>query len=72
MISNVDPTVTTFSPIKCDPLVLESTFALPIYRPPVANEFNAIKDFYLSNKAKGMHSVVAYRWEKRSVCSWIK
>ena len=55
----VDPTVTTFSPIKCDLLVLESTFALPIYSwPPVANEFNAIKDFYLSNKAKGMHSVL--------------
>ena len=54
-----DTTVKAFTPITCDLLVLESTFALPIYSwPCISEEFKAIRKFYSTNKNNAMHTVL--------------
>lgn len=54
-----DPTCRAFEPLRCHLLVMESTFALPIYRwPEVAAEREQIIDWWQSNQQQGKTSVL--------------
>ncbi len=54
-----DPTCTPFEPVRCHTFVTESTFGLPIYRWPSAdNVFAAIHDWWRGNQNRGRCSVL--------------
>ena len=54
-----DPTVDQFKFLTCDLLVMETTFALPIYHwPDPKNVFLDIHKFWKQNQIKGHHSVL--------------
>lgn len=54
-----DPTAELFSPIKCDHLILESTFALPIYRwQPQESVAREINQWWRDNQAGNRSSII--------------
>jgi putative mRNA 3-end processing factor len=54
-----DPTCTPFEPVRCHVFFTESTFGLPIYRWPAAEEvFGEINAWWRSNQARGWASVL--------------
>ncbi|HET6424846.1 MAG TPA: ligase-associated DNA damage response exonuclease [Planctomycetaceae bacterium] len=54
-----DPTCTPFECVRCDTLITESTFGLPIYRwEPPAELFARVNDWWRSNQAAGKTSVL--------------
>jgi putative mRNA 3-end processing factor len=54
-----DPTCAEFEPLRCDLFVTESTFALPIYQWPRAEEvMEEIRAWWAGNQAEGRTSVV--------------
>jgi putative mRNA 3-end processing factor len=54
-----DPTCAPFEPVRCHTFVTESTFGLPIYRwPPAENVFAAIHDWWRGNQNRGRCSVL--------------
>lgn len=54
-----DPTCIRFESVRCDVLVSETTFGLPIFQWPEPHEvFGEINDWWRSNQAQGYASVV--------------
>jgi len=54
-----NPTCTPFEPVRCDTLIMESTFALPIYRWPSGEEVaDEIRQWWAANQAAGRTSIV--------------
>jgi putative mRNA 3-end processing factor len=54
-----DPTCTAFEPIRCHTFVTESTFGLPIFRWPEADDVaRAIENWWRGNQASGKASVL--------------
>lgn len=54
-----DPTCRGFEPVRCDTLVTESTFGLPVYRwPDTAEVFAEIHSWWRDNQAQGRTSVL--------------
>jgi len=54
-----DPTCAPFEPVRCDTLVTEATFALPIYRwPDPAAEVRAIVQWWRANAEAGRASLL--------------
>ncbi len=54
-----DRTTETFELVRCDTLVTECTFGLPIYRwAPAGRVFGEINDWWRSNRARGVTSVL--------------
>jgi len=48
-----------FEPVRCDTLITEATFGLPVYRwPDSAEVFRQINDWWRSNQAQGRTSVL--------------
>jgi putative mRNA 3-end processing factor len=63
---DIDPTCETFTPVRCDTFVTESTFGLPIYRwRGHAEMFGEINQWWAANQAMGRASVIyAYAFGK--------
>jgi putative mRNA 3-end processing factor len=63
---DIDPTCETFTPVRCDTFVTESTFGLPIYRWRGHDEmFGEINQWWAANQAMGRASVIyAYAFGK--------
>ena len=56
---DADPTCAAFEPVRCDVLITEATFALPIYRwPDPAVVAKEIHDWWQANRAHGRTSVL--------------
>ncbi len=54
-----DPTCAAFEPVQCDVLIIESTFGLPIYHWPTADEAaSEIADWWRHNQASGRTSLL--------------
>lgn len=54
-----DPTVTPFEPIRCDALVTESTFGLPVFRwPDPEEELDELNRWWRRNRDEGRTSLV--------------
>ena len=54
-----DPTVADFDTVSADLLVMETTFALPIYQwPSTEDVFSDIHSFWASNASDGYHTVL--------------
>lgn len=54
-----DPTADAFEPVPCHELIMESTFALPLYRWPDASEIvREIHDWWRENQEAGRTSVL--------------
>ena len=54
-----DSTVDSFEPVPCDLLVMETTFALPIYNwPSITDVLADIHAFWRKNQAEGVHTVL--------------
>ncbi len=48
-----------FEPVKCHHFITESTFGLPIYKfPPAEEVYNSINDWWKTNAAEGFNSIV--------------
>ncbi len=56
---HADPTVTPFEPIRCDALVTESTFGLPVFRwPDPDREMDELNEWWRRNRDEGRTSLV--------------
>ncbi len=54
-----DPSCEAFEPVRCDTLITESTFGLPIYKwPDSATTFDAIHQWWRENQAEGRTSIL--------------
>ncbi len=54
-----DPSCDPFEPVRCDTLVTESTFGLPVYRwQPPQDVMRALRDWWSANRDEGTASVV--------------
>jgi putative mRNA 3-end processing factor len=54
-----DPTVTPFEPLRCDALLTESTFGLPVFRwPDPAVELQELNRWWRENREAGRTSIV--------------
>jgi putative mRNA 3-end processing factor len=54
-----DPTVTPFEPLRCDALLTESTFGLPVFRwPDPEGEMDALNRWWRENREAGRTSIV--------------
>ena len=57
--TDYDPTVDAFESQPTDLLVMETTFALPIYHwPPPNKVFEDINQFWKTNQANGLHTIL--------------
>ena len=58
-VGGADPTCAAFEPVRCHGFVTESTFGLPIYRWPAADElFAGVNAWWRANREAGKASVV--------------
>lgn len=56
---NADPTCAPFEPVRCDVLITESTFGLPVYRwEPASDLFAGMNAWWRSNRDAGKTSVL--------------
>ena len=56
---HADPTVTPFEPVRCDALVTESTFGLPVFRwPDPVGEMDELNRWWQRNREEGRTSLV--------------
>ena len=54
-----DPTTATFEPLRCDLLVTESTFGLPVFRwPPAEKVYAEINGWWAANREAGKTSIL--------------
>lgn len=57
--TDLDPSCEAFVPVRCDTLIMESTFGLPVYRwPPFEEVIEAIRRWWRGNREEGRTSIV--------------